>query len=313
MIDGREVSEALGEAPRLDGDLVLAVDRAGWDGDGSMRSPARLRKKRDEGFLQGAGAGALIERWGRSGGEDPSRVHGDQPVEPRRLLHVGRGDEHAHLRPSGTDACDQLPELRTRKRVHARGGLVEQKEVRVMDQGAAETELLLHAPGELSGGPVAEGRKAGALQQVCDPAAPLRCVVAEQLPEEVEVLEDRERRIEVLAQALRHIGDAGPHLGSAPGVGHVVPKHFHAARLDLARAGDEGEQGGLADAVGADQRHHAPSGNVQVDRIERHGAAVALADAPEARRQRDAGCLGAGHLALTVKRAGHCASGCTRT
>ena len=58
-----------------------------------------------------------------------------------------------------------------------------------MDQRAAEAQLLLHAAGELADGSVPKRTEAGADEQVMDAPLALRLGVAEQSPEEVNVLE----------------------------------------------------------------------------------------------------------------------------
>ncbi len=67
------------------------------------------------------------------------------------LFHVGGGDDHAHAWALGADALDQIPELAPRERIDAGGRLVEDQQVGVVDQRAAQAELLLHAARELAG------------------------------------------------------------------------------------------------------------------------------------------------------------------
>src|SRR5215831_3600893 len=52
----------------------------------------------------------------------------------------------------GANSVDQVPELAARQWVNASGGLVENEQVRIVDQRAAKAELLLHAAGKLAGG-----------------------------------------------------------------------------------------------------------------------------------------------------------------
>ena len=77
--------------------------------------------------------------------DDLAVVHRGEPIEPARFVHVSGRDDHAHLRPTRPDQIDQLPELPARKRIDARGGLVENKEIRIVHQRAAEADFLLHA------------------------------------------------------------------------------------------------------------------------------------------------------------------------
>ena len=153
-------------------------------------------------------------------------------VEPGGLLHVGGRNQDAHARPVGPDAVDQLPELAARQRIDAGGRLVEDQQVGVVDQGADQAELLLHAAGQLAGRPVGEAPQPDAVQQLGDAALGLGTAEAEQPGEEVGVLEDRQRRVEVLAQALRHVGDAGAGVPAEAGVGHVAAEHLDPPLLD---------------------------------------------------------------------------------
>ena len=91
---------------------------------------------------------------GRAAGrEHPAVVHRDQAAKPLGLVHVGGGDDHAHARPPRPDAVDQVPELAAGQRVHAGRRFVQDQQVRVVDQGAAQAELLPHAAREFAAPP----------------------------------------------------------------------------------------------------------------------------------------------------------------
>ena len=126
-----------------------------------------------------------------------------------------------------------------------------------------QAELLLHAAGQLAGRPVGEAPQPDTVQQLGDAALGLGPALAEQPGEEVGVLEDRQRRVEVLAQALRHVGDARAGVPAKAGVGHVAAEHLDLPLLDAAGAGDQRQQAGLADAVRADQPDHAAGRQVE--------------------------------------------------
>src|SRR5690554_2597698 len=101
--------------------------------------------------------------------------------------------------------------------------------------------------------------------------------MTEQAREELQILLDRERGIEVLAQPLRHVGDARAHPLAMSLAGHVATQHLDRALLDDAYTGQQREQTGLAYAVGPDQADHPSSGNVQVDAIQGNDVAVTQA------------------------------------
>ena len=93
-------------------------------------------------------------------------VHRYQPIELSGFLHVGGRYHHAHARPIRSDSINQLPKLAARQRIDAGRRLVENQEIRVVDQSAAQTELLLHAAGKLAGRPVGEALQADTFQQL---------------------------------------------------------------------------------------------------------------------------------------------------
>src|SRR5690606_14642705 len=136
--------------------------------------------------------------------------------------------------------------------------------------------------GELVGRAVGEGRHARGGEQVGDAARALGLRLAEQAAEEVDVLEHRQRGVEVLAQALRHVGDARAYAGAVAGVRHIAAQHLDRAVLDLARAGDQAQPGGLAHAVRADETDHAPGGNVEAHAVGGQRVAVLVAHVGEA-------------------------------
>src|SRR5262249_27853415 len=118
--------------------------------------------------------------------------------------------------------------------------------------------------------------------------------------EEVEVVEHAQRRIEIAAQPLRHIGDTAVTRSAMRGIRHVAVQHRDFAGLDLAHPGDEAEQGGLADAVGPDHPHHAAGGNIEGEVVEREPPPVAV------RYPFDPGDNGVGHWgSFTTSSSGH--------
>jgi hypothetical protein len=303
-VDRDEVAEAHGQALGLDGDLAAVCQRRYHHL--FVPTPAFFRQQGDKGLLQAGAAGAPQQLGRAAFGQHAAGIQRHQVVEAFGLLHVGGGHQHAHLRTLGADAGDQLPELVARQRVDAGGRFVEDQQVGVVDQRAAQPQFLLHAAGQLARRTLAEGRQAGAAQQVVDAPRALGGALAEQAAEEVEILEYRQRGIEVLAQALRHIGDMRADVTTMARFGHIAAEHLDAAGLDPARPGDQRQQAGLADAVRADQADHALRRQHQVDRVEGTGPAVAQADAAQAGDRRV-------HCGTLIARcAGHAACGSRR-
>jgi hypothetical protein len=54
-----------------------------------------------------------------------------------RLVHVSGRDDHAHAGTARTHVADQFSELPAGRRIDTRGGLVEDQEIGIMDQGTA--------------------------------------------------------------------------------------------------------------------------------------------------------------------------------
>ena len=62
----------------------------------------------------------------------------------------------------------RVPELAARQRIDAGRRLVEDQQIGIVNQRAAQPELLAHAAGELPGRPVRERREPSALKQLGD-------------------------------------------------------------------------------------------------------------------------------------------------
>ncbi len=283
-IDRHEIPEAHGEIARLDRDVgVVCAGRQRRDHQVAVSCAFFGRQERDERRFQIGRRGTREELVRRAGREDAPRVHRNQRVEALRLVHVGGRDDHAHPDPFGANPRDQVPELAARERIDTRRRFVEDEQIRIVDQRAAQAELLLHAPGELARGALAEFVEARAAREIVDAALALGGVVSEELPEELQVLVDRERRVQVLAEPLRHVGDARAHVLTMPALGHVAAERFDPPRLHDARASDEREERGLAHTIGPDEPERAPGRNGERDVDERWRLAVVMRDGVEPR------------------------------
>ena len=152
----------------LDGDLRLAGrarrDRRAPCGPLRFSSGSRAMKHCSRSFVPVRS----ISSAGRPGGQHAPGVHGHDPVPLLRLVHVGGGDDDAHAGPVRADVVDERPELPPRQRIDAGGRLVEDEQVRVVDQRAAEPDLLLHAARELAGRAIGERAEPGGVEQLLD-------------------------------------------------------------------------------------------------------------------------------------------------
>ena len=212
-------------------------------------------------------------------------------------------------------SADQLPELAARQGVDPGRRLVQDQQIGVVNQRAAQAELLLHAAGKLAGRALGESEQIGRAQQVVDALRALVSGVAEQAAEEIEVVEHRQRGVEIAPQPLRHVGDALAHARAVGRIGHVAIQHFDFAALNLARTGDQRQHARLADAIRADETHRAIGRDIQIDVGNRRRLAIAVGDAGQAgdglRAHRGAGAGGTGRLTFSFSGQGVFAS--TRT
>src|SRR5262245_3882662 len=308
VVDGDEIAKAAGQAIRFDRRSLISADGAGTHDDFLMLGAFFWRQKGNEGVIQ---RGLL--RFGddllrRATRDDLPIVHGGKPVEAAGLVHIGRRDNHAHGRTPGSDRIDQLPELPARERIDAGRRLVENEEVRIVHQRAAEADFLLHAARELAAWPAGKRIETCCRQELVDARSPLGSALPEQAAEEVDVVEHAESGIEIATKALRHVGDTAVTRSAMRGIRHASVEHRDVAGLDLAHPGDEAEQGGLADAVGPDHSHHAPGGNIEGEVVEREPLTVAV------RYPLDPGDDGVRHWgSFTTSSSGHAILGSVRT
>ena len=276
VVDRDEIAKLAREPLRLDRRRLVRGGYARTHDHFLVQGALGLGHHRDEGLVEIGLARLGQQLLQRAGGDDLAVVHRHQPVEALRFVHIGGGDDDAHLRPARADRVDEVPELAARQRVDAGGRLVEDEKVRVVDKGAAEAQLLLHAAGKLACGTRFELLQARRRKKLVDLGATLRRRQSEQSAEEIDVLEDGERRVEVAAEALRHIGDAATHLAQGLLVGDVLVEDDDLAVLNLLHAGDEPEQSRLSDAVRPDHADHDARRNVDAYVRERDRRAVSV-------------------------------------
>src|SRR5205807_8856282 len=100
------------------------------------------------------------------------------------------------------------PELTARQRIDAGRRLVQNQQIWVVNERAAERQLLLHAARQLAGRPAGKRIETGCGKELRDTLLALAFGLAEQAAEEVEVLKYGQRRVQVAPEPLRHVGDA---------------------------------------------------------------------------------------------------------
>ena len=221
-------------------------------------------KKCYESLVKVGCTGAVQDIFGASSSKHAAGIHRDQMVKRGSLLQIGTGDDQAHVRSRRAETRDQGPELTPRQRIDARCWLVQYQQIGVVDQRAAQAQLLFHAARELGRRAVGKGRETGRLQQLGDPLVALVPALAEKPAEEVHILPHRERGIEIAPQPLRHIGDLRTNSGPVPSTAHIAAQHVKPPRLYLPCPGDQRKETRFADAIRSDQTDNAA--RRQVDR-----------------------------------------------
>ncbi len=207
-----------------------------------MTRALRLGQQGNKGRFQAVGAGFAQQLRRRTLGQHLAAIDGREPVKTRGLFHIGRGHHHAHTGSGCADALDERPELPAGQGVHPGGGLVEDQQVGIVNQGAAQAELLLHAAGELARRTPREGCKAGGLKQLGNTPLPLCRAVAEKATEEVDILMDREGVIEIFAKPLGHKGDPRAYPAAMAFAGDIAPQHLDPPLLYHPGARQQGQQ-----------------------------------------------------------------------
>src|ERR1043166_8465346 len=222
----------------------------------------------------------------RTGRDEAAVVHDCQALaKPLRFFHEMRRQDEGlalHRQPA-----HPLPDQVARLRVEAGGGLVQEKHLRVIHQGAREGEPALHAAGErvdLRALPPGEARE---LEQRPGARPDLARRQAEVAAVHEEVLGHREVGVQVVG--LRHHPDAQPRLARPP-------RHRLAEQLDVAgirrdQAKAQPQRGRLAGAVGPEQTEALPG---------RHGEVHAAHDLQRAERLAQGANLENGHFQFEV-------------
>ncbi|EMY33032.1 phenol hydroxylase [Arthrobacter crystallopoietes BAB-32] len=248
---------------------------------------------RAEAQLKHLAGGVLVDqRGGRAFGHDPALVHDDQPVaELLGLVHVVRGE---HQRDALLlESEEPVPEDVPRLRVQAGGGLVQQQDLRLVDQRAGDGQPALHAAGERVHAGLGLVGELGELQQLVRLRPQVAVGQAEVAAVDDQVVADPDLVVEVVL--LRHHAQVRPDLGAV--AVRIQPHDGQLARGALRDAADHPHCGRLAGAVGPEQAEGLPRRDVEGDAVDRGEIPVLLGQA--ARRNDGLGQLfrdcGVGH------------------
>jgi hypothetical protein len=180
--------------------------------------------------------------------EDPALVHDHEPVaELRRLFHVVRRDQQRNAVP--LEGTQLLPHEVARLRVEPRRRLVEDQDLRLVDERARDQQAAFHAARQLRDRPVALVLELDELQQLFGPRPRDATRDAEISGVDEEVLDDRDLLVEVVL--LRDDPHASLDLARAAGRWHA--EHLERPIGGRDRAGDHSHGGRLPRAVRAQE------------------------------------------------------------
>src|SRR5579883_1550289 len=172
------------------------------------------------------------------------------------------GDEDDRLTPPGPDVEELHAKLLPRHGVERRERLVHQQELRVVDEGTADGDPLLHAARELVGSRALEPSQA---DQIDEPVRLLHVVAyppAEHLDRKEDIVEHCSPRQQ--HGALEHHADVPRRLLESPAI------DVQLALAGLEMAADQLEESALAAAARADESDELVASDFEIDAAERH-------------------------------------------
>src|SRR5258706_4780986 len=149
----------------------------------------------------------LAERIGSSVGDELAVINVSDVAAALGLVHIVRGDEERDAVAGKLE--EQIPELAARDGVDAGGGLVEEKELGLVQHGAAEGEALLPSAGKLRCEPSEVGAEAVELDDFVHAA--LQAIGRQAVDAPVKTQIFRDGKVVVEAEPLRHVADALAH------------------------------------------------------------------------------------------------------
>ena len=204
-------------------------------------------------------------------GEDLSAVH-DRHARAQ-LLELGKdvaADEDRLAQ--GSELSEQLAQFHACPRVEARRGLIEQQDLRVVDEGVRETETLLHAAGQRLHVLVALVGEIDELEEVADHPTATGRGDAVAAREEVEVLPHL--HVVVDPEHIRHEAEDATDVVGVPG--HRVPADLGLTARWPQQGREDAQRGRLASPVRADEPEDLPGLDGEVDAGHGDRAVVAL-------------------------------------
>ncbi len=222
-----------------------------------------------------------VELVGRSLLEQPAEVHHRHPVRELEGLLLVVGDEQGGDPQLALDGANGAPQLEAHAGVERPERLVEQQHLRLVREGAGESDALLLPAGQLARSASAKAGQTDHLQQLVAAAAALGRLDAADAQGELDVLGRRHTAEQGIA--LEHEPDAAP---GGWQLGDVAPVEQHPPGVHVGEAGDHAQQGALAAARGAEQHVELPGAGLQRDTVDHRMPGVALGEVLENDRHR---------------------------
>ena len=258
----------------------------------SPRTAARAANGSDAGGHLEEAAGQPFLQVGRRplGDQFPLQEEGEA-VALLRFVHVVRRDEDGHPAPRG-QLVDEVPEDPPPLRVDAPRRLVEEEELRLVEERSGEGDALAPAGRERLGQIAAEAREAEPFGQLADPVREAGVREAVGRAEEPEVL--LHGQVEVEGELLAHVAEPRlPAVGVADDVEPAEARHGAGRGREEARQHPDRRR--LSGPVRAEESEDLPARNVEADAVDRRE----VAEAPRQGADGDGGVAHASSLRRT--------------
>src|SRR5208283_1106127 len=131
-------------------------------------------------------------------------MHQQQPVAAFGLIEISSRDQYRY--PLEDQRVKDAPKFAARDRIDASGGLIEQQQLRRVDQGTGNAKLAFHTAGELAGQTISKPGHTRSLEQMIFSWLPHGPAYFEDVGIKADVLGDGEILVE--AELLGHVADS---------------------------------------------------------------------------------------------------------
>src|SRR5208283_2025534 len=136
--------------------------------------------------------------------ETAALIHQQQPVAALGLIEISGRDQHSY--PLEDQRVKDAPKLAARDGIDPGSGLIEQQQLRRVDQGTGNAKLAFHTAGEQAGQTVSKPAHTRSLEQMIFSLLPHGPAYFEDVGTKADVLGDGEILVE--AELLGHVADS---------------------------------------------------------------------------------------------------------